>query len=110
MNTRKFRPLERVRKSEPVVIGCAARLLRDKGFDILLEAMRLVGKENQNIKLRIVGSIDESNPSSYAQSEVVRWSQMENVEILGWQNDMVGFWQHVMLRSCYQCVKAFRKP
>ena len=94
VNTRKFRPLDRVRKSEPVVIGCAARLLRDKGFDILLEAMRLVGKENKNIKLRIVGSIDESNPSSYAQSEVERWSQMENVEILGWQDDMVGFWQH----------------
>ena len=94
VNTRKFRPLDRALNNEPFVIGCAARLLRDKGFDILLEAMRLVGKENQNIKLRIVGSIDESNPSSFAQSEVERWSQMENVEILGWQDDMVSFWQH----------------
>ena len=66
MDTGKFQPLDRVPNSEPFVIGCAARLLRDKGFDILLEAMRLVGKENQNIELRIVGSIDESNPSSYA--------------------------------------------
>ena len=94
VDTGKFQPLDRVPNSEPFVIGCAARLLRDKGFDILLEAMRLVGRENQNIELRIVGSIDESNPSSYAHSEVKRWSQMKNVKILGWQEDMVSFWQH----------------
>lgn len=94
VDTRRFRPLGRALNNKPFVIGCAARLLRDKGFDVLLEAMRLVRKENQNIKLRIVGSIDESNPSSYAQSEVEHWSKMENVEILGWQDDMVGFWQH----------------
>ena len=94
VDTGKFQPLDRVPNSEPFVIGCAARLLRDKGFDILLEAMRLVGMENQNIELRIVGSIDESNPSSYAHSEVKRWSQMKNVKVLGWQEDMVSFWQH----------------
>ena len=44
------------KKNRPVVIGCASRLLRDKGIPELVEAVKIVEK-NCDIELRIAGDI-----------------------------------------------------
>jgi len=93
VDTNLFRPVKRKTCGKRFIIGCAARLLRDKGFDTLLEAMQRVAREASYIELRVAGTIDDNNPSSYSRSEVEQWKHMANVNVEGWQHDMVGFWQ-----------------
>ena len=44
------------KNDRPLVIGCASRLLRDKGIPELVEAVKIVEK-NCDIELRIAGNI-----------------------------------------------------
>ena len=45
------------------MIGCASRLLRDKGIPELIKAIKIVEK-NYDIELRVAGDIHLKNPSS----------------------------------------------
>ena len=92
----KFKPA-RTRASpeknkRPLVIGCASRLLRDKGIPELIEAVKILEK-NYNIKLRVAGDIFHMNPSSCTLLEIEEWSKISSVTFLGKVSDMVVFWQ-----------------
>ena len=74
------------------VIGCASRLIRDKGIGELISAIEILAKKNR-IELRIAGGIFPKNPSSFSSSEIDLWSKLEFVKLLGNIKDMVHFWQ-----------------
>ena len=92
----KFRPVtsnSRFEKNDrPLVIGCASRLLRDKGIPELVEAVKIV-EENCDIELRIAGNIFPKNPSSCTLRDLEKWSKISSVRFLGEISDMVDFWQ-----------------
>ena len=75
-----------------LVIGCASRLLRDKGIPELVEAVKIVEK-NFDIELRVAGDIYLENPSSCTLQEKEKWSKISSVKFLGNVSDMVSFWQ-----------------
>lgn len=96
VDDQKFRPIAKkssLRKSNrKLVIGCASRLLRDKGIPELIEAIKIVEK-NRDIELRIAGDIHLNNPSSCTSQDIEKWSKISSVKFLGVVSDMVGFWQ-----------------
>lgn len=96
VNIRDFRPVVKknlsFKKSRPFVIGCATRLLRDKGIPELMDAVKIIAK-NYDIELRIAGEIYPRNPSSCTTEDVDRWSKIPSVKFLGNLSDMVVFWQ-----------------
>jgi glycosyltransferase involved in cell wall biosynthesis len=88
-----FRTKSSLGKSKrPLVIGCASRLLRDKGIPELIEAVKILEK-NYHIELQVAGDIFHKNPSSCTPQEIEEWSKISSVTFLGKVSDMVGFWQ-----------------
>ena len=80
------------KSKRPLVIGCASRLLRDKGIPELIEAVKILEK-NYHIELQVAGDIFHKNPSSCTPQEIKEWSKISSVTFLGKVSDMVGFWQ-----------------
>ena len=92
----KFKPVSTKsslgKSKRPLVIGCASRLLRDKGIPELIEAVKILEK-NYHIELQVAGDIFLKNPSSCTPQEIEEWSKISSVTFLGKISDMVGFWQ-----------------
>jgi glycosyltransferase involved in cell wall biosynthesis len=92
----KFKPVSTKsslgKSKRPLVIGCASRLLRDKGIPELIEAVKILEK-NYLIELQVAGDIFHKNPSSCTPQEIEEWSKISSVTFLGKVSDMVGFWQ-----------------
>lgn len=92
----KFKPVSTKsslgENKRPLVIGCASRLLRDKGIPELIEAVKILEK-NYHIKLQVAGDIFQKNPSSCTPQEIEEWSKISSVKFLGKVLDMVGFWK-----------------
>ena len=80
------------KSKRPLVIGCASRLLRDKGIPELIEAVKILEK-NYHIELQVAGDIYNKNPSSCTLQEIEEWSKISSVKFLGKVSDMVSFWQ-----------------
>ena len=80
------------KSKRPLVIGCASRLLRDKGIPELIEAVKILEKD-YHIELKVAGDIFHKNPSSCTPQEIEKWSKISSVTFLGKVLDMVGFWQ-----------------
>ena len=96
VDDQKFRPVATKsslgKNNRKLVIGCASRLLRDKGIPELIKAIRIVEK-NYDIELRVAGDIHLKNPSSCTPQDIEKWSKILSVKFLGNVSDMVGFWQ-----------------
>ena len=96
VDDQKFRPVATKpslgKNNQKLVIGCASRLLRDKGIPELIEAVKIVEK-NYDIELRVAGDIHLNNPSSCTPQDIEKWSKILSVKFLGNVSDMVGFWQ-----------------
>ena len=96
VDDQKFVPAKAKRNftlsDQPLVIGCASRLIRDKGIEELIEAIKIV-QRNHSIELRIAGDIYPKNPSSFNQKDIAHWGTIFSVHFLGEISDMVDFWQ-----------------
>ncbi len=92
----KFKPVTKKRHKrvlvKPFVIGCAARLIKDKGLGALIKGIKILEKTD-SIELRIAGEVHLQNPSSFSDKDVQSWSQIKSVELLGSVSDMGSFWQ-----------------
>ena len=75
-----------------IVIGCASRLLKDKGLEELISAMKLL-EGSFPLELRIAGEIYQHNPSSVSPSDIQNWSEIKSVSMLGHVQDMAKFWR-----------------
>ena len=96
VDDQKFRPVatnsSHGKNNRKLVIGCASRLLRDKGIPELIKAIKIVEK-NYDIELRVAGDIHLKNPSSCTSQDIKKWSKILSVKFLGNVSDMVNFWQ-----------------
>jgi len=73
---------------EPVVVLLASRMLWDKGVGVLVEAARLLQKNNLEFRLELVGDPDPGNPTSIPSGQLHDWEDENLLEWLGWQSDM----------------------
>lgn len=88
----------------PVVIGCVARLLADKGVGPLVEAQQSLRAKGLDVRLVLAGTPDPENPTSVPQAELDRWAALPGVELPGHIADVRAVWAR-----CHIAVLASRR-
>lgn len=84
----------------PVVVGAACRLIDIKGVRDLCKAMGIVETILPNVKLRLAGRVERSNPGSITEAELAHFRGQPNITIEGHVEDMVAFW-----RDCHVAIQ-----
>lgn len=93
IDIKEFTPIKKKKfNNRKIIIGCASRLIRDKGLEELIDAV--AGLPTQiNVELRIAGDVSKSNPSSFNYKEIEKWKKLTNINFLGYVDDIRKFWQ-----------------
>lgn len=68
----------------------AGRLIKDKGVLELLKSFKIITKENKNVKLMIVGDIDNQNPSKFSNTLFKNY-ESKNIIFLGYTENLKQF-------------------
>ncbi|MBP2231385.1 glycosyltransferase involved in cell wall biosynthesis [Azospirillum agricola] len=87
----------------PLVIGCAARLLANKGIAELVEAHGRLRARGLDVELLLAGQPDPASPTSIPQSLLDRWAALPGVTLLGQVEDVRKLWAR-----CHVAVLASR--
>ncbi len=80
-------PFKEETMGKPVVV-MASRLLRDKGVYEFVEAAKILKSWGTEVSMRLIGAIDDGNPSSVTPNEIDHWIKEGYVEILGFREDI----------------------
>ena len=81
------------------------RLLRDKGVGDFVAAARFLRSDDVQVRLALVGDLDENNPLSVSRQEVQEWVRSGDVEWWGWREDM----NEVYAQAHIGCLPSFYK-
>lgn len=81
--------------AEPIVIGFAGRLLRDKGVHTLVAAHQSARHQLLSLRLEIAGEPDGANPTSIAPEVLDKWRRLPGVSLRGQVADIAQFWRGV---------------
>jgi glycosyltransferase involved in cell wall biosynthesis len=76
----------------PVVIGCAARMLRIKGVEEVVAAFRTLRVGGSDARLLLAGAPDLENPAAISEAELRVWAAEPGVEWLGHVTDVRHVW------------------
>jgi glycosyltransferase involved in cell wall biosynthesis len=76
----------------PVVIGCAARMLRIKGVEEVVAAFRILRAGGSNARLLLAGAPDTENPAAISEAELRAWAAEPRIEWLGHVTDIRQVW------------------
>ena len=78
--------------NEPInktpVIAFAARLLKDKGVEVFVQASRLLKNRNLDANFWLIGSPDPGNDNSVTQEQLARWECEGLVKLFGFRQDV----------------------
>jgi glycosyltransferase involved in cell wall biosynthesis len=72
----------------PVLVICAARMLRGKGIEDFVAAAGRLRREGMPARFAIVGGPDPGNPGSISRSRLEAWHRSGDVEWWGHRDDM----------------------
>jgi len=76
----------------PVVIGCAARMLRIKGIADVVAAFRLLKQRGSEARLLLAGAPDAENPAAVSREELEAWAREPGITWLGHVDDVRAVW------------------
>jgi glycosyltransferase involved in cell wall biosynthesis len=76
----------------PVVIGCAARMLRIKGVEEVVAAFRILRAGGSDVRLLLAGAPDPENPAAISEAELNAWAAEPGIEWLGHVFDVRKIW------------------
>jgi glycosyltransferase involved in cell wall biosynthesis len=76
----------------PVVIGCAARMLRIKGVEEVVAAFHILRAGGSDARLLLAGAPDPENPVAISEAELSAWAAEPGVEWLGHLLDVRQVW------------------
>jgi len=76
----------------PVVIGCAARMLRIKGVEEVVAAFRILRANGSDARLLLAGAPDPENPAAISEAELHAWAAEPGVEWVGHVSDVRQIW------------------
>jgi glycosyltransferase involved in cell wall biosynthesis len=77
---------------EPVVFGCAARMLRIKGVEEVVAAFRLLRQRGSPARLLLAGAPDSQNPAAISKAELEAWSSEPGISWIGHVDDVRDVW------------------
>ena len=75
-------------KVEPVTFLFIGRLLKDKGIEEYIEAIRMVKKRHKDVKFQIVGTLYPKNPTATSKKQLLSWINDGLIEYLGHTDDI----------------------
>ena len=75
-------------ENHPPVVSFAARLLKDKGVEILANASRLLKYKKIDVHFWLIGEIDSGNKNSITQQQLKDWENEGLVKPLGFRSDI----------------------
>jgi glycosyltransferase involved in cell wall biosynthesis len=104
VDVRHFRPAPRPAGSTPVVT-LVARMLYDKGIGEFVEAARLLRARGVEARFRLVGGLDDVNPSCIPQAVLEQWCRQGVIEWLGHRQDILHVWQETDIA----CLPSYRE-
>lgn len=81
-------PYQTLPGSPPFKILFAARLLKDKGLQDLVEAVKLLKSKMLDITLGVAGIIDNDAVSRISEKQLLKWSEEGAIEWLGEKSNM----------------------
>ncbi len=99
----KFAPSNNIVLRPKIV--CVCRLLKDKGVREYIEAGKILREKGVEVELLLVGSIDEQNPSSLSENEVLMADKDNNIRYLGFRNDI----DMIYAESSVACLPSYRE-
>ncbi|MEO1223927.1 MAG: glycosyltransferase family 4 protein [Pseudomonadota bacterium] len=76
-----------------VTLAVVARMIRIKGIDLIVEAVRRVQAAGTPCRLLLVGKPDPANPSSYSVEDLERWGSLPGIEWRGHVEDVRTIWR-----------------
>ena len=91
VDLKKFFPIPKKLSSPKIVIGFCGRIVKDKGYNELIELIEKC-KEDPNIILKIKGKIELQNKDLELFRNII---QKEQVHFYEWSNDVVSFYQSI---------------
>jgi glycosyltransferase involved in cell wall biosynthesis len=68
-------------------------MLKIKGVDIAIEATRRARAQGVDVTLRLVGPVDQTNPSGFSESDLRAAATEPGIEWLGHQDDIAAIWR-----------------
>ncbi|WP_086464143.1 glycosyltransferase family 4 protein [Oceanibaculum nanhaiense] len=77
----------------PVTVALVSRMLRIKGIDTAVEAVRRLQRGGQDIRLLLAGAPDPANPASFDEASLRRWADEPGIEWLGPVADVRTVWR-----------------
>lgn len=81
--------------SRPIVVGIVSRLIRSKGIDLAVAAIKQLRAKGLDITLRVAGDSDPENPEFVSEDELAQWCATPGVELVGRITDVPTFWAGV---------------
>jgi glycosyltransferase involved in cell wall biosynthesis len=86
------------------VVCMAARLLRDKGVQEYVEAVRLLHKRGVRAVFKLAGDVDPGNPTSITAADLSAWKQEGLLDVLGYRSDVAQLFaaSHVVVLPSYR--------
>ena len=80
-------------ESSPVVFLFVARLIREKGIEEYIDAIKMIKNMSfdKEIVFQIIGDLYPSNPSAIKEEELNSWIADDLIEYLGYQDDVQPF-------------------
>ena len=88
----------------PPVVSFAARLLKDKGVEILVEASRKLKDKKIDLDFWLIGEIDSGNKNSVTQRQLIAWEDEGLITLLGYRSDIANLFSKsniIVLPSFY---------
>jgi len=82
----EFSPIKPVDGS--LILFFAARLLKPKGLDVLVDAVKNLDAQGYNVELRVAGISDPDSPLSISKEQIEVWSRLPFFEFLGNRKDV----------------------
>ncbi len=86
VNTDVFFFSEESINNNPIVLF-SSRLLKEKGLETFVDAAKIV-KEKVNVRMVVVGEIDNDNPSSITSRQISKWVELGLIEWKGYIENM----------------------
>jgi glycosyltransferase involved in cell wall biosynthesis len=74
-------------------VALVARMLRDKGAGVLVEAARLLRERGQDVRVILAGGLDRLNPNCLDEQEIRAWEKESLVEWWGEVADVRQVWK-----------------
>jgi len=90
--------------NHPLVVSFAARLLKDKGVEVLANASRLLKSKKIDVHFWLIGEIDTGNKNSVTQQQLTDWENEGLVKVFGFRSDIANLFSKsniIVLPSFY---------